>query len=319
MTSIAIILPAYNEASTIASTIEAFYNELPDAQIVIVNNHSEDATAAIAHATLKRLGAAGRVIEEFRQGKGNAVRRAFTDIDADIYVMSDADLTYPAGRVHDLIRPIIADVADMVVGDRLSESHYNTEKKRRFHGFGNRLVKYLINTLFRSNLKDIMSGYIAFSRRFVKNYPILVEGFELETDVTLHALDKRFRVLAIPVMYQDRPEGSISKLNTFSDGLKVLFTIVSILRYYRPLAFFGGLTFVFGLLGLVAAIPVFADWLHYRYIYHAPLAILASALELVAVMSLSVGLVLDSLAHQNKMNFEQQLLTMSSLSRNIHG
>lgn len=308
MTNIAIILPAYNEELTIAGTIEAFYNQLPKARIVVVNNNSKDATAAIARDTLDRLGALGEVIDEFRQGKGNAMRRAFMDVDADIYVMSDADLTYPAERVHALIRPILNNQADMVVGDRLSGGHYKKENKRNFHGFGNNLVKWLINKLFQANLNDIMTGYRAFSRKFIKNYPILVEGFQIETDVTLHALDKRFRIVEVSVEYTDRPEGSFSKLNTFADGAKVLFTIALILRYYRPLAFFGGLALLFGLLGLVAAIPVFQDWVLHRYIYHVPLAVLAAALELVAVMSLSVGLVLDSITHQDKMNFERHLV-----------
>lgn len=308
MTNIAIILPAYNEEVTIAETIEAFYNELPEARIVVVNNNSKDATAVIARDTLKRLDAHGGVLDEHRQGKGNAMRRAFTDVDADIFVMSDADLTYPADRIHDLIRPILEKQADMVVGDRLSGGHYKKENKRNFHGFGNHLVKWLINRLFRADLKDVMTGYRAFSRKFVKNYPILVEGFQIETDVTLHALDKRFRIVEIPVEYIDRPAGSFSKLNTFADGAKVLFTIASILRYYRPLAFFGGLALLFGLLGLVAAMPVFQDWVLHRYIYHVPLAVLAAALELVAVMSLSVGLILDSITHQHKMNFERHLL-----------
>lgn len=308
MTKIAIILPAYNEELTISGTIEAFYYEMPEARIVIVNNNSKDATAAIACDTLKRLGAHGEVLDERRQGKGNAVRRAFTDVDADIYIMSDADLTYPADRIHDLIYPIFANRADMVVGDRLSGGHYKSENKRNFHGFGNHLVKWLINKLFRADLKDIMTGYRAFSRKFVKNYPILVEGFQIETDITLHALDKRFRIEEIPVEYIDRPAGSFSKLNTFADGARVLFTIAQVLRYYRPLVFFGGLALLFGLLGLTAAVPVFQDWLLHRYIYHVPLAVLAASLELVAVMSLSVGLVLDSITHQYKMNFERNLL-----------
>jgi glycosyltransferase involved in cell wall biosynthesis len=248
------------------------------------------------------------VINEPRQGKGNAVRRAFSDIDADIYVMVDADLTYPAEMVSMLIQPIIDGKADMVVGDRLSEGHYARENKRRFHGFGNHLVKGLLNCLFGARLKDIMSGYRAFSRKFVKNYPILVEGFQLETDVTLHALDKRFRILEIPVPYKDRPAGSFSKLNTFRDGAKVIFTIAQILRYYRPMAFFGTLALIFAVTGVVASVPVFNDWVTHRYIYHLPLAVLAAALEIVAVMSLGVGLMLDSITHQHRMNAERRLL-----------
>lgn len=313
MPDIAIILPAYNEALTIADTIKAFYKALPGARIVIINNNSTDETATIASETLKSLNAIGEVIEEYRQGKGNAVRRAFMDVDADIYVMADADLTYPAERVHDLIWPVAENMADMVVGDRLTGGHYQNENKRNFHGFGNSLVKWLINKLFRANLKDIMTGYRAFSRKFVKSYPILVEGFQIETDVTLHALDKRFRIMEIPIEYKDRPVGSFSKLNTFADGTKVLFTIMQILRYYRPMMFFGSIGTFFFLFGLLAGYPVIMEWFESRYIYHVPLAILAVGLVILAIMTFGIGLILDAITHQNKMNFEHDLLTHNYL------
>ena len=306
---IAVILPAYNEALTIAATIEAFHRELPQAQIVVINNRSTDQTAQIAHDTLLQLGARGKVIDEQRQGKGNAVRRAFMDVQADIYVMADADCTYPAERVHDLIAPIREASADMVVGDRHSRVHYREQNKRPLHNFGNWLVSKLINSMFSANLADIMSGYRAFSREFVKNYAILVAGFQIETDMTLHCLDKRFRICEIAVEYKDRPAGSFSKLNTFSDGAKVLFTIAQILRFYRPLLFFGSVALLFALAGLVAAGPVFADWLQYRFIYHVPLAILAAALELMAALALSIGFILDAISHQSKMDFERHLLS----------
>jgi len=305
---VAIILPAYNEEMTIAATIEAFHKELPQAHIVVINNNSVDETAAIALDAIQRLGAHGRVIDEHRQGKGNAVRRAFMDVQADIYVMADADCSYPANRVHDLIAPIVANRADMVVGDRHSNGHYKVENKRPLHDAGNRLVGWLINSLFSARLIDIMSGFRAFSRGFVKSYPILVDGFQIETDMSLHALDKRFRILEIPVEYRDRPAGSVSKLNTFTDGAKVLFTIARILRFYRPLRFFTGVSIFVAFLGLAAAVPVFSDWLQYRYIYHVPMAILASALEIVAVVSLGIGFVLDAISYQSKMDFERDLL-----------
>lgn len=305
---VAIILPAYNEALTIGPTIEAFWRSSPTSQIVVVNNNSSDATEQIACDTLRRLNATGRVINERRQGKGNAMRRAFTDVDADVYVMVDADMTYPADSLEDLIKPILNAEADMVVGDRLSEGHYARENKRPFHDFGNNLVKWLINRLFGARLSDIMSGYRAFSRKFVKNYPVLVDGFQLETDVTLHALDKRFRIIEIPVPYSDRPAGSFSKLNTFSDGARVIFTIAQILRYYRPMVFFGMISLIFFVAGLLSAVPVFNDWVEHRYIYHLPLAVLAAACEIVAVMSLGVGLILDAITHQHRMNSERALL-----------
>jgi glycosyltransferase involved in cell wall biosynthesis len=305
---VAVILPAYNEAQTIGPTIAEFRSALPGAEIWVVNNRSSDDTEDIARATLTRLGCRGGVINEARPGKGNAVRRAFLEVDADVYVLADADLTYPASQATDLIGPILAGHADMVVGDRHSGGHYAAENKRPLHGFGNQLVRKLVNWLFGAGLADIMSGYRAFSRRFVKRYPILVEGFEIETDMTLHALDKRFRVLEVPVQYRDRPPGSLSKLNTVRDGIRVLGTIWTILRYYRPLLFFGGMAVMFALLGVLAGIPVVGDWLRERYIHHVPLAILATGLELVAIVMAAIGLILDSITHQDRRRFERDLL-----------
>ena len=196
----------------------------------------------------------------------------------------------------------------MVVGDRISAGHYASENKRPMHGAGNSLVRFLVNQLFAAELADIMSGYRAFNRRFVKAYPILVEGFELETDITLHALDKRFRIVEVPVEYQDRPAGSVSKLNTYRDGAKVLFVIMQVLRYYRPLMFFTTLAALMLAFGLAASVPVFNDWFRYQYIYHVPLAILAAASVIVSVIMLAVGLILDSIAHQQKMNYELNVL-----------
>jgi len=308
MSNTAIVLPAYNEEQTIAATIEDFYQALPDAAIWIINNRSSDATEQRALDAISRLKCKGGVINERRPGKGNAVRRAFLDIEADIYILADADLTYPAAQAHELMAPVIVGEADMVVGDRHSAGQYATENKRALHGFGNRLVRDLVNKLFRANLADIMSGYRVFSRRFVKSYPILVEGFEIETDMTLHALDKRFRIVEIPVNYRDRPSGSFSKLNTLRDGARVLSTIGNILRYYRPLVFFGSAAIFFALLGLIVSVPVINDWVTERYIYHIPLAILATGLEIVAVVLAAIGLILDSITHQDKQNFERQLL-----------
>lgn len=306
---IAVILPAYNEELTIAATIKEFSLQLPDSEIWVINNNSTDNTEHIALKTLADLGVGkGGLITETRQGKGNAVRRAFHCIDADVYVLADADLTYPAEQVHDLLRPIIDGKADMVVGDRHSGGHYQEENKRPFHNFGNRLVQVLVNRLFGAALVDIMSGYRVFNRLFVKTYPIIVEGFEIETDMTLHALDKRLRILEIPVDYRDRPEGSASKLNTLRDGARVINTISTVLRYYRPLAFFGVAAVICAILGFVAAVPVLDDWIRDRYVYHIPLAILATGLEIFAIMLAAIGLVLDSITHQDKRNFERELL-----------
>lgn len=304
---VAVVLPAYNEELTVEATIRGFHEQLPHARIVVVNNNSSDQTRAVAERALHDLRAHGCVLDEPRPGKGNAVRRAFLEIDADVYVLADADQTYPPERVQDLMRPVLEGRADMVVGDRHSGGHYARENTRRLHGFGNGLVQSLVNRLFHSQLVDIMSGYRVFNRLFVKNYPILVEGFQIETDMTLHALHKRFRIVEIPVEYRDRPTGSTSKLNTFSDGAKVLFTIAQILRYYRPLAFFASLSALFVLSGLVAALPVFDDWIRHQYIYHVPLAILASALEIVAILLLGIGLILDSVVHQQRLEYERHL------------
>ncbi len=311
MNQIAVILPAYNEEQTIAATIEDFHSVLPDSAVWVINNRSSDATEQIARDTLSQLGCKGGVINERRPGKGNAVRRAFLDINAAIYILADADMTYPANQVHELIAPVITGEADMVVGDRHSAGHYAVENKRALHGFGNRLVRDLVNKLFNANLVDIMSGYRAFNRHFVKSYPILVEGFEIETDMTLHALDKRFRIVEIPVEYRDRPIGSFSKLNTLRDGARVLTVIGNILRYYRPLIFFGGASILFFLLGLAAGIPVIDEWIRDRFIHHIPLAILATGLEIVAIVLAAISLILVSIMCQDKRNFERELLNDS--------
>jgi glycosyltransferase involved in cell wall biosynthesis len=306
--SVAVLLPAYNEALTIAQTVHAFRAALPEAAIWVIDNASSDDTGAIARRALDEAGGPGGVLAESRRGKANAVRRGLHAVEADIYLMCDADMTYPASRAADLIAPVAEGRADLVVGDRRSGGDYAAENKRPWHGVGNSLVQGLVNRMFRAELADILSGYRAMSRAFAKGYPIVVEGFEIETDLTLHALDKRFRILEIPVEYRDRPPGSHSKLHTFRDGARVLFVIAQVLRYYRPLLFFGLLSATVLVLGLVASVPVFDDWIRYRYIYHVPLAVLAAALVIVSVLMAVVGLVLDSVSHQQRMNYELGLL-----------
>lgn len=305
---ISVILPAFNEESTIKATILDFHSELPKSEIWIIDNRSNDNTYQIAIDTLAELGCLGGVIKENRPGKGNAVRRAFQEINSDVYILADADLTYPASEATALIEYITSGEADMVVGDRHSSGHYKLENKRIFHGAGNMMVRGLVNKMFKANLADIMSGYRVLSRRFVKNYPILVEGFEIETDMTLHALDKRFRIVEVPIKYRDRPFGSVSKLNTFRDGMRVLWTISSILRYYRPLAFFGSLAFTISLIGLLAGVAPIQDWIYHRYIYHLPSAVLSASLGIIALILFAVGLILDSLAHQDRRAFEREIL-----------
>jgi glycosyltransferase involved in cell wall biosynthesis len=309
--TIAVVLPAYNEENTIVETISGFRKALPEASIWVINNRSSDDTERTAYEAIERLGCTGGVINESRPGKGNAIRRAFIEINADIYVLADADLTYPPAQAQLLIDPLIRGNADMVVGDRHSNGRYAAENKRPLNNLGNKLVRWLVNKLFGSKLMDIMSGYRALSKQFVKNYPILVDGFEIETDMTLHALDKRFRIIEIPVEYKDRPEGSVSKLSVPRDGFRVIKTIFNILRHYRPLLFFGSTGIIFIVLGLAAGIPVIDEWIEHQFIYRVPLAILATGLGIISIMLIAVGLILDLIAHQDKLNFERSLLKNS--------
>lgn len=309
---IAIILPAYNEELTIAATILDFNRVLPQAAIWVINNRSSDATETEARKVLQRLACRGGVINEPRPGKGHAVRRGFSDVEADVYVLADADCTYPADDLPALLSPVLSGNADMVVGDRHVGGFYANENKRTFHSFGNRLVRDLVNSLFGAHLSDILSGYRVFSRRFAKSYPVLVEGFEIETDMTLHALDKRLSIVELPVKYRDRPEGSLSKLNTVHDGIRVLCILLNILRHYRPLTFFGTLSLVFLVVGLVLGVPVVTEFIHTRYVSRVPLAILSTGVEVIAVVLAAVGLILDSITHLDKRVFERELLRLST-------
>lgn len=306
---IAIILPAYNEELTVGKTIEDFYQAQPQAAIWVINNRSSDGTESAARETIARLGCAGGIINEPRPGKGCAVRRAFMEVEADVYLLADADMTYPANQAQELLAPVLAGEADMVVGDRHREGDYASENKRAFHNMGNILVRKLVNCLFQACLSDILSGYRAFSRRFVKTYPILVNGFEIETDVTLHALDKRMTILEIPVRYKDRPPDSFSKLSTMRDGMRVVFVIGKILRYYKPLRFFFCAALISAIFGLIAGGPVLEEYFRIGYVSHVPLAILASGCEIVALLLASVGLILDTIAHQERARFERELLS----------
>ena len=242
---IAVLIPCYNEESSIEKVIKDFKRELPESEIYVYDNNSKDKTKEIA----KNAGAIVR--SEYNQGKGNVVRRMFREIDADIYVLVDGDDTYPAEQVHKLIDAVSSGQADMAIGDRLSNGTYHNENKRRFHDFGNNLVRDTINRLFSSNLKDIMTGYRVFNRIFVKNMPVLSKGFEIETEMTLYALDKRFIIKEIPITYRDRKEGSTSKLNTISDGTKVIRKIISMYKDYMPRRFFFIIATLFIALGMI--------------------------------------------------------------------
>lgn len=303
-----LVLPAYNEELTIEKTILEFYKEIPNAYFVIVDNNSKDRTSDISENVLAEHSIFGEVLFEPIQGKANAVRAAFTKVDAEIYIMCDADLTYPASKIHSMIQTLREKDLDMLVGDRLSEGDYGRENKRRFHSTGNKLVLMLINFLFGTKLKDPMSGYRVFSRRFVKNYPILSSGFEIEIEMTLHALDKRFRLEEISVPYKDRPAGSFSKLNTIRDGYKVVKNILWIFKDYKPMHFFGFFSVISGILSLVAGTPPVLDYIQYRYVYHVPLAVLATGLMLFSWIQISIGLVLHTVSKIQRTNFELRLL-----------
>lgn len=307
---IAVLIPCYNEELTIKKVIEDFKRELPEADIYVYNNNSKDKTYEIA----SKCGAIVR--NEYNQGKGNVVRRMFREIDADIYIMVDADDTYPAEFVHKLIEPIRNNTADMVVGDRLSNGTYKKENKRKFHNFGNNLVKKAINTVFKSNLNDIMSGYRAFNKMFVKNIPVLSSKFEIETEMTLHALDKKFIVKEIPIEYRDRPEGSVSKLNTVNDGVKVIKTIIKMYKDFKPRKFFWCIGFIIILLGIIIGAPVIMEFIKYRYIYKIPSAILATGLEILAIIILQCGVILDTIVKQHREDYEINLINYETRERN---
>ncbi len=299
---IAVLIPCYNEEITIKKVVTDFRAQLPDADIYVYDNNSTDRTVELATE-------AGAIIgHEYAQGKGNVMRRMFREIDADVYVMVDGDDTYPADAVKDLIAPVIAGRADMVNGDRLSNGSYTKENKRAFHNLGNNMVRGLINYLFKANITDIMTGYRAFSRAFVKNWPIESKGFEIETEMTIHALDKRFAIEGIPIEYRDRPEGSFSKLNTVRDGIGVLRTIVSIFKDYKPMPFFFICTMILVILGLIAGYPVISEFIDTHYITHIPLTILAAALEMLAINTFTCGLLLHTVEKNEKRNYELRLI-----------
>lgn len=306
---IAVIIPCYNEELTIAKVINDFKGELPGADIYVYDNNSKDNTGKIArdHGAI--------VVKESRQGKGNVVRAMFRDIDADIYIMVDGDDTYPAEAVMELIQPIINNEADMVIGDRLSNGTYEKENKRAFHNLGNNLVQGLIGLLFKNEIKDIMTGYRAFNRFFVKTMPVMSEGFQIETEMSIHALDKKFRLKEIPIAYRDRPDGSESKLNTFRDGYRVIKTLLGLFKDYKPLLFFGLISVFSLVLGLLVGIPVIVEFVLTRFITKVPSAILAVGFIVVSVTSLSCGLILDTISATSKRNYELYLNNYKEMQR----
>ena len=304
---VAVLIPCYNEEKTIEKVIKDFKNELPEADIYVYDNNSKDKTAEIA----KKNGAIVR--HEYKQGKGNVVRSMFYDIDADIYVMADGDDTYPAEFVHKLIEPVVNGQADMCIGDRLSNGTYQKENKRMFHEFGNNLVKKAINVLFKTNLKDIMTGYRVFNKKFVKNMPVMSPNFEIETEMSLYALDKGFIIKEIPIDYRDRPEGSESKLNTVSDGIKVVKTIIKMYKDYKPLKFFTLIAVIVFIIGLLVGIPVLSEFFRTKYITKVPSAILATGLVTLSVIIGQCGVILDTVVKINKENYQLNIIKYKQL------
>lgn len=307
MEKIAVLIPCYNEEITIGKVIQDFRKELPEADIYVYDNNSTDKTVEIA----KENGAIIR--HEYKQGKGNVVRAMFSDIDADLYVMVDGDDTYPADEVHKLIEPVRENKADMCIGDRLSNGIYQKENKRRFHEFGNYLVRAGINLLFASKLKDIMTGYRVFNKKFVKNMPVMSPKFEIETEMSLYALDKRFVIKEIPIVYRDRPEGSVSKLNTISDGIKVIRTIIKMLRHYHPLRFYTIVAAIFAFSSLIVGIPVVIEFFRTSYITKLPSAVLATGLMIIAFLMEQCGIILETVVKVNRENYELNLLRYTQI------
>lgn len=303
---IAVLIPCYNEAITIGKVVDDFKRVLPEADIYVYDNNSKDNTATIArdHGAIVRF--------EGRQGKGNVVRSMFRDIDADYYIMVDGDDTYPAEAAPSLLKPLIDDRADMTVGDRLSNGSYGEENDRAFHGFGNDLVRWLIKKIYGYAFDDVMTGYRAFNKLFVKTMPVLSEGFQIETEISIHAVDKRWRIMDVPIDYRDRPEGSYSKLSTFGDGAKVLKAIAALFKDYRPLAFFGWLALLFVVLAIIAAVPVLTEYFQTGLVPRIPTMLASIALAGCAALSFATGLVLDTVANSNRRQWELEVYKAKS-------
>lgn len=299
--SVAVLIPCYNEAVTIGKVVDDFRRVLPEATVYVYDNNSSDGTGEIA----REHGAVVRC--ERRQGKGNVVRQMMRDIDADYYLMVDGDDTYPAEAAGDLIAPLAADEADMTVGDRISNGAYGKENERPFHNFGNNLVRRLIKVIYGYAFEDVMTGYRAFTRAFVKTMPVMSGGFQIETEISIWAVDRRWRVADVPIDYRDRPEGSESKLSTFSDGMLVLAAIASLFRDYRPMAFFGWLGLALAVVGLCFGLPVVAEYFDTGYVAKLPSAVLAVALMIVAALSWTAGLILDTVAKSHRRQWEMSV------------
>ena len=310
MDKMAVLIPCYNESVTIRKVVEDFKAVLPEAVVYVYDNNSTDNTAEIAEK-------AGAVVRhEYQQGKGNVIRRMFREIDAECYIMVDGDDTYPAEYGRKMTDMVLNKHVDMVVGDRLSSTYFE-ENKRPFHNFGNSLVRWSINALFKSDIKDIMTGYRAFSYQFVKTFPVLSRGFEIETEMSIHALDKNLYVENLVIEYRDRPAGSESKLNTYSDGIKVLKTIARLFKNYKPLNFFGIIAFILFVLALIFFIPVLHAYIQTGLVKNFPTLIVCGFTVIAAILSLFSGLQLQTIAQKNRQDFEMELIRCHNQFKDI--
>lgn len=312
MDKIAILIPCYNEEKTIEKVIRDFQINLPEAKIYVYNNNSTDRTAELAEK-------AGAIVRnEYMQGKGNVVRRMFREVNAECYIMTDGDDTYPAGYATEMAELVLKKNADMVVGDRLSATYFS-ENKRPFHNFGNDLVRKSINILFNNDIKDIMTGYRAFSYEFVKTFPILSEGFEIETEMSIHAVDKNMYVENVVINYRDRPEGSVSKLNTYSDGIKVLRTIIRLYRTYKPMRFFGAIAALLAVLSVVFSMPVIMTYFRTGLVPQFPTLIVCGFTMIAAIQSFFAGMQLHTSVQKNRQDFEMNLQQVKILKNLLEG
>lgn len=300
MDKIAVLIPCYNESSTISKVVKDFKRVLPEAVVYVYDNNSTDGTDKIAEE------AGAIVCYEHRQGKGNVIRRMFREVDAQCYIMTDGDDTYPAESAGKMADLVLKKNVDMVVGDRLSSTYFK-ENKRPFHNMGNSLVRKSINVLFKNDIKDIMTGLRAFSFEFVKTFPVLSKGFEIETEMSIHAVEKNMYVENVIIDYRDRPEGSESKLNTYSDGMKVLKTIVKLYRTYKPMGFFGAIAILLGIIALINFVPVMKIYLETGLVPKFPTLIVCGFMVVTAVQSFFAGLMLQTMMQKNRQDFEMEL------------
>ncbi len=312
MDKIAVLIPCYNEGKTIEKVVKDYKEALPEAVIYVYDNNSTDGTDELARN-------AGAVVRyEYQQGKGNVIRRMFADIDAQCYLMVDGDDTYPSSNAREMCEKVIDRKVDMVIGDRLSSTYFE-ENKRAFHNFGNSLVRRSINMLFGSDIKDIMTGYRAFSYRFVKSFPVLSKGFEIETEMTIHAVDKNMAMDNVVIEYRDRPEGSVSKLNTYSDGFKVIGTIIRLFRNYRPFRFFGSVALILAVISILFAIPVFVEYVETGFVPRFPTLIVCGFVMMAAIQSLFSGMLLETIVQRNRQEFELELYKVENRRRKKTG